>query len=94
MLKKIVLYFLSAVLLLGSVMLASCEKKKGVTVAYATCEDYRIENAQKMFDEKFPELEVRVEYKSTGDLSSKLIAEGEKPIVILSWSWKTLTWKK
>ena len=61
MLKKIVLYFLSAVLLLGSVMLASCEKKKVVTV-YATCEDYRIENAQKMFDEKFPELEVRVEY--------------------------------
>lgn len=77
MLKKIVLYFLSAVLLLGSVMLASCKKKKVVTV-YATCEDYRIENAQKMFDEKFPELEVRVEYKSTGDLSSKLIAEGEK----------------
>ena len=77
MLKKIVLYFLSAALLLGSVMLASCEKKKVVTV-YATCEDYRIENAQKMFDERFPELEVRVEYKSTGDLSSKLIAEGEK----------------
>ena len=77
MLKKTVLYFLSAALLLGTLMLASCEKKKVITV-YATSEDYRIENAQKMFNEKFPDLEVRVEYKSTGDLSSKLIAEGEK----------------
>ena len=77
MLKKTVLYILCAALLLGTLMLASCEKKKVITV-YATSEDYRIENAQKMFNEKFPDLEIRVEYKSTGDLSSKLIAEGDK----------------
>lgn len=73
--KKLTLV-LAAVMLLSALPLSSCGSKKSITV-YATSEDYRIENAQKMFDEKFPEYDIHIEYKSTGDLSSKLIAEGD-----------------
>ena len=73
--KKLTLA-LAAVMLLSALPLSSCGSKKSITV-YATSEDYRIENAQKMFDEKFPEYDIHIEYKSTGDLSSKLIAEGD-----------------
>ena len=67
-------------MLLSAVMLAaaltSCgAKKKSITI-YASAEDFRIINAQKMLDEKFPEYDITIEYKSTGDLSAKLIAEG------------------
>lgn len=73
--KKLTLA-LAAVMLLSALPLSSCGSKKSITI-YATSEDYRIENAQKMFDEKFPEYDIHIEYKSTGDLSSKLIAEGD-----------------
>lgn len=55
----------------------SCGNKKKVITIYASSEDYRIENAQKMLDKQFPEYDIRIEYKSTGDLSAKLIAEGK-----------------
>ncbi len=64
-------------LLLLTLSFSACGEKKKVITIYATSEDFRIENAQKMFDEKFPEYDIRIEYKSTGDLSAKLIAEGK-----------------
>ncbi len=78
--KKILKKFAAsmlALIMLASVLTACGEKKKIITI-YASSEDYRIENAQKMLDEKFPEYDVRIEYKSTGDLSAKLKAEGTK----------------
>ncbi len=74
--KKLTLA-LAAVMLLSALPLSSCGSKKSITV-YATSEDYRIENAQKMFDEKFPEYDIHIEYKSTGDLSSKAHCRGRQ----------------
>ena len=74
--KKKLTLLLAAVTLLSALPLSSCGSKKVITV-YASSEDYRIETAQKMFNEKFPEYDIHIEYKSTGDLSSKLIAEGD-----------------
>lgn len=73
--KKKISLLLALVLTVLSVQLCSCNSKKTITI-YASSEDYRIENAQKMFDEKFPEYSIHIEYKSTGDLASKLTAEG------------------
>lgn len=74
--KKILTAVL-AMLMLAAVI-SGCGKKKKEIIIYASSEDFRIENAQKMFDAKFPEYSIRIEYKSTGDLSSKLYAEGKK----------------
>ena len=65
------------IMLLILPMLFACSEKKKEIVIYASSEDFRIANAQKMFDEKFPEYDVVIEYNSTGDLASKLIAEGK-----------------
>lgn len=56
--------------------LVSCgEKKKSITI-YATCEDVRFENVQKMLTAQFPEYDIRLQYKSTGELAAKLANEG------------------
>ncbi len=77
--KKNILRIFAAtfILLLILPMLFACSEKKKEIVIYASSEDFRIANAQKMFDEKFPEYDIVIEYKPTGDLSSKLIAEGK-----------------
>lgn len=72
---KVLTFALAMSMLLVS--LASCGSSKKTITVYATSEDFRIENAQKMFTEKFPEYNIVVEYKSTGDLSAKLLAEGK-----------------
>ena len=59
-------------------LLASCSQKKKTIMIYATSEDFRIENAQKMLNEKFPEYKIVVQYKSTGELAAKLANEGTK----------------
>lgn len=74
-LKAASAFLAAAALCLG---LSACGQKKKVITVYASSEDYRIENAQKMLNAKFPEYDIRVEYKSTGDLSAKLLAEGKK----------------
>lgn len=65
-------------LLLLAALFTGCGSKKKEIIIYASSEDFRIENAQKMFDAKFPEYNVRIEYKSTGELAAKLYAEGKK----------------
>ena len=72
---RILLLLCTLVLVLP--LFTACGPKKKVITIYASSEDIRIENAQKMLSEKFPELDIRVEYKSTGDLSAKLKAEGK-----------------
>ena len=51
--KKILTAVL-AMLMLAAVI-SGCGKKKKEIIIYASSEDFRIENAQKMFDAKFPE---------------------------------------
>ena len=73
--------FLSLILVVAAIfsalsVLASCSQKKKTITIYATSEDFRIENAQKMLDEKFPEYKIVIQYKSTGELAAKLAGEG------------------
>ena len=51
--------------------------EKKTILIYATSEDFRIDMCQQMLNEQFPDYDIHVEYMSTGDLSAKLIAEGE-----------------
>lgn len=59
--------------------MAGCGKSQDdKVVVYASCEDYRIEELRKQLKEKFPEIDVVVEYYSTGNSTAKLKAEGDK----------------
>ncbi len=75
--KRTVAVLLALVTLLVCAVLPACSPKKKTIMIYATSEDFRIENAQKMLNEKFPEYKVIVEYKSTGELAAKLANEGK-----------------
>ena len=71
-----ILCLILAVLMLAACF-AGCGQKKKKIIIYATSEDFRIDNAQKMLSEKFPEYDIHVQYKSTGDLSAMLLASGK-----------------
>lgn len=80
-------------LILAALMIASCftgcgSKKKKITV-YASSEDFRIELVQKMLSEKFPEYDIHVQYKSTGDLSVLLKESGKNSDIDIIYELET-----
>lgn len=44
---------------------------------YSSAEDYRIEDLRNRLEEEFPEYDCVVEYKETGSIAAKLMAEGK-----------------
>ncbi len=69
-------FALCAILLLPVLALASCGERKEKILIYSSAEDYRIEHMQKRLNEEFPQYDIKVEYKSTGDHAAQLLAEG------------------
>lgn len=65
------------VVLMMASCFAGCGSKKKKIIVYATSEDFRIDMVQKMLSDKFPEYDIHVQYKSTGDLSAMLLASGK-----------------
>lgn len=55
----------------------SCNNKKTITI-YSCGEDYRIEAARQMLNEKFPEYNIDIVYSDTGTLAAKMVAEGKE----------------
>lgn len=77
--KKILSMMMCMVMLTGCfTCLTGCGKGDEKLVIYASCEDYRIEDLRKQLKEKFPDIDVSVEYYSTGNATAKLKAEGNK----------------
>lgn len=78
--KRILAGFMAAVMCCG--LFAGCKsssdsgKKKEIMI-YSVADDYRNENITKMLNEKFPELDITLNYIGTGSLSAKLAAEGK-----------------
>ncbi len=73
---RIMCLAMCALMLLPVLSLASCGDKKEKVLIYSSAEDYRIEHMQKRLNEEFPQYDIRVEYKSTGDHAAQLLAEG------------------
>ncbi len=63
-------------LTLVAVSLVSCGEKKKQIVIYSSAEDYRIEYMQEMLDKKFPEYDIVIDYRSSGDHAAVLKASG------------------
>ena len=49
---------------------------KEKVLIYTSSEDYVVEYLNKRLKEEFPDIDVTVEYMSTGNLAAKLVAEG------------------
>lgn len=72
--KKLVALLIAGVLMAST--LTSCGEKKKQIMIYASSEEARIQSAQEELEKKFPEYDIRIEYKPTGELSAKLLSEG------------------
>lgn len=64
------------VIVLSILLLGGCAKKAdNKVIIFASAEDYRVEHMQKRFAEEFPDLDITVEYLTTGNHAAKLMAE-------------------
>ena len=76
---KIALVILTLVLLALPVvgLLAACDSREKVII-YTSAEDYRMADMQAVLDEHFPDYNIQLVYKSTGDHGAQLSAYGTK----------------
>lgn len=76
--KKTMCLMLGAILTLGSLCsLSSCGKNEEKIIIYTSSEDYIVEFMQKKLDEKFPNYDIVIEYKPTGDHAAILKSAGK-----------------
>ena len=68
---------LACAMLLGCAMLTSCGDDRRKIVIYTSVEDFQIEHMQKRFQEKFPQYNIIIEYKSSGDHAATLKSAGK-----------------
>ena len=68
------LCLLTLVFLLGIV--TSCRRETNTVMIYTSSEDFRNEHFQKRLNEQFPQLNIIINYMTTGSLAAKLLAEG------------------
>ncbi|MCL2805399.1 MAG: extracellular solute-binding protein [Treponema sp.] len=57
-------------------VLSACGKDGNSVVIYTSAEEYRNEAMQADLNARFPKYDIRIEYYSTGDLLTRLLAEG------------------
>lgn len=74
--KKTVSILLLFILLSTLCILTGCSNSKGKVVIYSCMEEERNQELKKQLKEKFPELNVVVQYMATGNTAAKLKNEG------------------
>lgn len=76
MIRRVTLLALALMLLITSFAFAGCEKKKTIVI-YTSAESFRIDYMNKRMKEQFPDYDVRIDYKSSGDQANLLGAAGK-----------------
>jgi len=74
--KKIITIFTLFIMLLSTMLLTGCTTNKDAVVIYSCMEEYRNQELKKQLKEKFPDLNVVVQYMPTGNSSAKIKTEG------------------
>lgn len=75
MIKRTLVLALALVMVLSCLSFAGCSKKETVII-YTSAESFRIDYMNERFAEKFPNYDIRVDYKSSGDQASLMKAAG------------------
>ncbi len=68
--------FLALAMLLSTILIG-CDTKKEKVVIYSSNEDYQIEYMEKRLKEEFPQYDIVIEYKSSGEHAAALKAAGK-----------------
>ena len=74
--KRAALLTLALMMLVTAFAFAGCEKKKTIVI-YTSAESFRIDYMNKRMKEQFPDYDVRIDYKSSGDQANLLRAAGK-----------------
>ena len=75
--RSLAIVMLIAMLAVSVLSFAACGGAKETVIIYSSAEDYRIEHMQKRLNEQFPQYNVIVEYKTSGNHASTLMAAGK-----------------
>ena len=74
--NRAVLLTLALMMLVTAFAFTGCEKKKTIVI-YTSAESFRIDYMNKRMKEQFPDYDVRIDYKSSGDQANLLKAAGK-----------------
>ncbi len=74
--KRTLLLALACVMALSSLAFAGCSKKETIVI-YTSAESFRIDYMNQRMQEQFPQYDIRIDYKSSGDQSNLMKAAGK-----------------
>lgn len=75
MMKRALVSVLALVMVLNCLAFVGCSKKETIII-YTSAESFRIDYMNQRFKEEFPNYDIRVDYKSSGDQASLMKAAG------------------
>ncbi len=76
MMKRTVLLALALVMVLSCLSFAGCSKKETIII-YTSAESFRIDYMNQRMKEQFPQYDIRIDYKSSGDQANLMKAAGK-----------------
>ena len=76
LMKRAILLALSLILTLSCLTFAGCSKKETIVI-YTSAESFRIDYMTERMKEQFPQYDIRIDYKSSGDQASLMKAAGK-----------------
>lgn len=76
LMKRTILVTLALVLALSCLSIAGCSKKETIVI-YTSAESFRIDYMNERMKEQFPQYDIRIDYKSSGDQASLMKAAGK-----------------
>lgn len=75
--RSLAIVMLIAMLAVSTLTLFGCGGAKETVIIYTSAEDYRVEHMQKRMNEQFPQYNVIIEYKTSGNHAATLQAAGK-----------------
>ena len=76
LMKRTVLLVFALVLALSCLSFAGCSKKETIVI-YTSAESFRIDYMNERMKEQFPQYDIRIDYKSSGDQANLMKAAGK-----------------
>lgn len=76
LIKRAMITLLAALMLINCLSFVSCAKKKTIVI-YTSAESFRIDYMIERMNEQFPDYDIRIDYKSSGDQANLMKAAGK-----------------
>ena len=73
--QRFLIAMLAGIIVLSSIFIAGCSKKETVII-YTSAENFQIDYMRERLQERFPDYDIRIDYRSSGDQASLMKAAG------------------